>query len=137
MTAATQLIDVRVSCRIGIYFDALAIPAGAPQVVPSGAPGSRPSRTMPEDFAEEAGQASDNVCEGLRPAGAKLSDISQVRSWLTDRDDIDAYVKVRKDVISHRPAYMLVLVPQLIRPGLLLEIEATAVVMQAAAKQHE
>ncbi|MFD1276352.1 Rid family hydrolase [Streptomyces kaempferi] len=59
--------------------------------------------------------------------GAKLSDISQVRSWLTDRDDIDAYVKVRKDVISHRPAYMLVLVPQLIRPGLLLEIEATAV----------
>ncbi|MFD1276353.1 hypothetical protein ACFQ51_45515 [Streptomyces kaempferi] len=68
MTAATQLIDVRVSCRIGIYFDALAIPAGAPQVVPSGAPGSRPSRTMPEDFAEEAGQASDNVCEGLRPA---------------------------------------------------------------------
>ncbi|MFF2999473.1 hypothetical protein ACFVTC_33740 [Streptomyces sp. NPDC057950] len=33
---------------------------------------------MPEDFAKEAGQASDNVCEALRPAGAKMSDIIQV-----------------------------------------------------------
>lgn len=76
------------------------------------------------------------MCEGLRRAGAELSDIGQVRSWLTDRHDIDAYVKVRKDVISHRPAYVLVLVPQLIRPSLRLEIEATAVVMQSAAEQQ-
>jgi enamine deaminase RidA (YjgF/YER057c/UK114 family) len=137
MAAATQFIDARVSRHIGTCSDAVAIPAGATQVVLSGTPGLRPDGTLPEDLAEEAGQASDNVCEALRRAGADLGSIGQVRSWLTDRDDIDAYVEVRKDVISHRPAYMLVLVPQLIRPSLRLEIEATAVVMQSAAEQHE
>jgi enamine deaminase RidA (YjgF/YER057c/UK114 family) len=109
----------------------------APQVVLSGTPGLRPDRTRPEDFAEEARQASDNVREALRCTGAELSDTVQVRSWLTDRDDIDANVKVRKDVISHRPSYMLAVVPQLIRPSLHLEIEVTAVVTHSAAKQHE
>ncbi|MER6976189.1 hypothetical protein [Streptomyces carpinensis] len=42
-------------------------------------------------------------------------------------DATDAYVKVRKDVISHRPAYMLAVVPQLIRPSVRLENEVTAV----------
>lgn len=82
-------------------------------------------------------KASDDVCEALRRAGAELSDIGQVRSGLTDRDDVDAYVKVRKDDISHQPAYMLVLVLQLIRPSLRLKIEATAVVMHSPAEQQE
>lgn len=46
-------------------------------------------------------------------------------------------MKVRKDVISHRPSYMLAVVPQLIRHSLHLEIEVTAVVTHSAAKQHE
>jgi 2-iminobutanoate/2-iminopropanoate deaminase len=48
-----------------------------------------------------------------------------------------AEVKVRKDVISHRPAYMLAVVPQLIRPSLRLVIEVTAVVTHSAAEQYE
>ncbi|MGW0209006.1 Rid family hydrolase [Streptomyces sp. NPDC003233] len=137
MTAATQLIDARVSRHIGTSSEAVAIPAGATQVGLSGTPGFRPDGTLREHFAEEAEQASDNVCEALRCAGAQLSDIVQVRSRLTDRDDTDTYVKVRKDVISHRPAHVLAVVPQLIRPGLRLEIEATAVVTHTAAEQHE
>ncbi|MFF0132422.1 hypothetical protein ACFYTG_43135 [Streptomyces mirabilis] len=38
-----------------------------------------------------------------------------------------------KGVISRRSAFMVVLVPQLIR----LEIEATALVMRSTAEQHE
>ncbi|WP_328890189.1 Rid family hydrolase [Streptomyces sp. NBC_00316] len=137
MTAAAQPIDARTSRRIGTHSDAVTIPAGASQVVRSGTSGLRPDGTLPEDFAEEAGQASDNVCEALRRVGAGLSDVGLVRSWFADRDDSGAYVRVRKDIISHRPAYMLVLVPQLIRPSLCLEVEATAVVMRSAAEQHE
>ncbi|MFE2321964.1 Rid family hydrolase [Streptomyces sp. NPDC059441] len=103
----------------------------------SGTPGLRPDGTRPEDFAEEARQASDNVCEALRCAGAELSDIVQVRSWLTPRGDIDAYVKVRKGVISHRPANMLAVVPQLIRPSLRRESEVTTVVTHSAAEPYE
>ncbi|MFI6829447.1 hypothetical protein ACIBG5_20315 [Kribbella sp. NPDC050241] len=88
------------------FVAAVAIPAGATQVVLSGTPGL-------------------------------LSDLVQVRSWLTDPDAVDTYVKVRNDVISHRPAYMLSVVPQLIRPDLRLEIEVTAVVTHQAAEQNE
>jgi 2-iminobutanoate/2-iminopropanoate deaminase len=137
MTVAAQFVDAGVSRHIGTYSDAVAIPAGATQVVLSGTPGLRPDGTRPEEFAEEARQAWDNVPEALRSAGAELSDIVQVRSWLTDPGDIDAYVNVRKDVISHRPAYMLAVVPQLIWPSLRLEIEVTAVVTHPAAKQDE
>ncbi|MFD7479417.1 Rid family hydrolase [Streptomyces sp. NPDC059837] len=112
-------------------------PGRATHLVLSGTPGLRPDGTRPEDFAEEARQASDNVCEALRCAGAELSDIVQVRSWLTARGDIEAYVKVRKGVISHRPANMLAAVPQLIRPSLRRESEVTTVVTHSAAEQYE
>ncbi|MEU1599558.1 Rid family hydrolase [Streptomyces sp. NPDC005708] len=137
MTAATQFIDATASRHIGTYSDAVAIPTSATQVALSATPGVRPDRARPEDFAEEARQASDNVCEAPRCAGAELSDIVQVRSWLTDPDDIDACLKVRKDVISHRPVRMLAVVLQLIRPILRLEIKVTAVVTHSAAKQRE
>ncbi|MGW2939413.1 Rid family hydrolase [Streptomyces sp. NPDC001156] len=137
MPAPTQSIDATVSRRIGSYSDAVAIPTSATHVALSATPEVRPDRTRPEDFAEEARQASDNVCEALRCAGAELSDIVRVRSWLTDPDDIDACLKVRKDVISHRPVHMLAVVPQLLRPSLRLEIEVTAVVTHSAAKQRQ
>ncbi|MFE9968829.1 hypothetical protein [Streptomyces sp. NPDC005525] len=77
MAVAKQFIDARVSRHIGTHTDAVAIPAGATQVVLSGTPGLRPDGTLPEDFAEEVGQASDSVCEALRQAGADLGDIGQ------------------------------------------------------------
>ena len=46
---------------------------------------------------------------------------------------MDTCVKNHKGVISRRSAFMVVLVPQLIR----LEIEATALVMSSTAEQHE
>ncbi|TCC54410.1 enamine deaminase RidA [Kribbella pittospori] len=115
----------------------VTLPVGATQVVLSGTPGLRPDGTRPEDFADEARLAWGNVREALRCAGAELSDIVQVRSWLTDPDDFDTYVKVRNDVVSHRPAYMLAVVPRLIRLDLRLEIEVTAVVTRPAARQDE
>ncbi|MFE4757860.1 hypothetical protein ACFRIB_48085 [Streptomyces mirabilis] len=77
-------------------------------------------RTEPlqEDFAEEARQAPDPGAP--RRAAAELGDVGQVRSWLTGRDIMDTCVKNHKGVISRRSAFMVVLMPQLIR----LEIEA-------------
>jgi hypothetical protein len=46
---------------------------------------------------------------------------------------MDTCVKNHKGVISRRSAFMVVLVPQLIR----LEIEAAALVMRSTAEQHE
>jgi 2-iminobutanoate/2-iminopropanoate deaminase len=77
------------------------------------------------------------VREVLRCAGAGSSDLVQVRSWLTDLGAVDAYVRVRQDVVSHRPAYMLAVAPPLIWPGLRPELGVTAVVTHPASKQDE
>ena len=49
------------------------------------------------------------------------------RSVLTHAEDIPAYAKVRSRFLgSARPASMLLIVPELVRPEFLLEIEAVA-----------
>ena len=133
---ATQFIDAGVSRHIGTYSDAVAILAGATQVVLSGTPGQRPGGTRPEDFADEARQACDNV-RGAAVRGREAERHRSGRSWLTSPGDIDTYVKARKGILFYRPAYMLAVVAQLIWPSLRLEIEVTAVVTHPAANQDE
>ena len=115
------------AAHIGTYADAVAVPAGAELIFVSGTPGLREDGTVPDDFAEEAALAWRNVQAALQAAGADLGDIVSVRQWLTDPDDIPAYVKVRAATIHHSPAFMLGVINQLVWPRLRVEIEATAV----------
>jgi enamine deaminase RidA (YjgF/YER057c/UK114 family) len=50
------------------------------------------------------------------------------RTWLTDTADLPAYLEVRKEFVTHRPAYMLAVVPQMVRADLRVEIEILAAV---------
>jgi enamine deaminase RidA (YjgF/YER057c/UK114 family) len=126
MITETTPIDTGIARHIGSYSDAVRVPAGYEQIFVSGTPGLRADGTLPEDFREEATQAWRNVEEALHRAGAQLSDIVSVRQWLTDADDLPTYVAVRKEVIRHKPAFMLGIIPGLVWPQLRLEIEVTA-----------
>ncbi|MEU1533902.1 hypothetical protein [Streptomyces fagopyri] len=137
MAAVTQSIDAGVSRRSGACSHAHAIPGGAGRAFRSDTQAARPDETMPKDPAEGVGHGSDAVRKTPRRAGAEPSATIHVRPWPTDRDGIEADVRVRKAVISHRPAYMLTLVQQAIRSGLRREAADTAVVMQSAAEHHE
>ncbi|MFD7608494.1 hypothetical protein ACFWAN_50560 [Streptomyces mirabilis] len=126
MAVAAQVIDARVSRRLGAYLDA-SRPRAAPR---------RPSPSLRQDgtaggFRRGGPEAPDSGAP--RRAAAELGDVGQVRSWLTGRDVMDTCVKNHKGVISRWSAFMVELVPQLIR----LEIEATALVMRSTAEQHE
>jgi 2-iminobutanoate/2-iminopropanoate deaminase len=56
-----------------------------------------------------------------------VDDIVKVSQYLTRAEDIPAYVKVRSEVLgSLRPAFMLVVVPQLIWPEVFVEVEVIA-----------
>jgi enamine deaminase RidA (YjgF/YER057c/UK114 family) len=133
--ATIQAIDSGVSRHIGRYADAVRIPAGHDLVILSGTPGLREDGTTPPDFAEEARRAWVNVERALRNADARLTDIVSVRTWLTSRDDVPAYVDVRNEFITHKPAYMLAVVEQVVWPSLRLEIEVTAALPPKAS--HE
>jgi 2-iminobutanoate/2-iminopropanoate deaminase len=122
-----ESVDVGIAHQIGRYADAVRVPAGLEQVITSGTPGLRPDGTLPSGFAEEAEQAWRNVEQALNKAGAGLGDIISVRQWLTDPANVKTYAEVRSRFVRHEPAFMLAVVPGLVRPEFRVEIEVVAV----------
>jgi 2-iminobutanoate/2-iminopropanoate deaminase len=93
------------------------VPAGRDQIIVSGTPGLDESGAIPADFADEARQAWRNVAAILARSGAAISDIVSVRQYLTRAEDIEAYVAVRKEMITHEPTFMLMVVDALVWPA--------------------
>jgi enamine deaminase RidA (YjgF/YER057c/UK114 family) len=62
-------------------------------------------------------------------AGSSLTDVVSIRQWLLDADDIPGYVAVRSTFITHQAASMLAVIPALVRPDFLVEIEVIAAVV--------
>jgi enamine deaminase RidA (YjgF/YER057c/UK114 family) len=125
---APQTYDAGVSHRIGRYPDAIRVPAGYDQIIVSGTPGLDENGNIPADFADETRQAWRNVAAILEKAGASISDIVSVRQYLTREEDIKTYVEVRKEMITHEPAGMLLVAKAMVRPEIHVELEAVALV---------
>jgi len=125
---APQTYDARVSHQIGRYSDAIRVPAGYDQIVVSGTPGLDENGSIPADFADEARLAWRNVAAILEKAGASISDIVNIRQYLTREEDIRTYLAVQKQIITHEPAGMLVVATAMVWPEIHVEIEAVALV---------
>ena len=125
---ATRSFDAGIASQIGHYADAVRVPASYDQIVVSGTPGLTPDGSLAGDMTGQATQAWQNVETALNQAGATLPDIISVRQWLTSTDDLQAYVHVRNEFITHKPAFMLGVIPGLVRPDFLIEIEVIAAI---------
>jgi 2-iminobutanoate/2-iminopropanoate deaminase len=121
-----ETYDAGFSHQIGRYSDAVRVPAGRDQIIVSGTPGLDENHAIPADFADEARQAWRNVAAILEVAGASISDIVSVRQYLTRAEDIETYAAVRKEMITHEPAFMLMVVDALVWPQIHVEIEVIA-----------
>jgi enamine deaminase RidA (YjgF/YER057c/UK114 family) len=81
----------------------------------------------PGDAASQAWAAFAIVEGALIEAGFDLDDVVRTRMYLVDAADADAVVAVHGELFKHvRPAATLVVVTRLIRPSLLVEVEAEA-----------
>jgi 2-iminobutanoate/2-iminopropanoate deaminase len=119
--------DIGVAAHIGAYSDAVEVTSGARWLAISGTPGMAPDGTISPSFEEQAAQAWSNVCSALSEAGFTVSDLVKITQYLTNADDIAAHAVVRSRFLgSARPASMLVVVPALVWPQMLIEIEAWA-----------
>ena len=112
--------------RAGGYADAVRLPAGSVQVVTSAIPGLTPTGAVPKTFDAEAQQAWVNVRKALLAAGACLRDVVSVRARLTDPADIPAYERATASFLEHDVVTSLVVVRQLRRPGLRVEVDVVA-----------
>ena len=124
--------DVHVASQIGAYSDAVEVPPNARWLFTSGTPGLALDGSLPADIAGQAELAWRHIAAMLERAGMDVHDLVKVTHYLRRAADIPAYVEVRARFLGDaRPASMLLVVGELVRPEFLLEIEAVAAAVPA------
>jgi len=124
---AHKIHDTGVSKHIGKYSDAIEAAPGLRWLHTSGTPGLDENGKLPPTIEEQSRHAWRNVFAALAKAGMTKEDIVKVTTSLTSAELVPAYVKVRSEFLGDvRPAFMLSIVPGLIWPNVLVEIEVIA-----------
>src|ERR1700675_3698044 len=83
--------------------------------------------------AAQTKQALDNVRAVVEAGGCSMRDVIRLQTFLTRAEDIPGFMKARSDVFPEYfpdggyPPNTLLVVSRLVRPELLVEIEAMAV----------
>lgn len=124
---ANIAIDINVASQIGKYSDAIEVPPNARWLYTSGTPGLALGGHVPDDIAGQAEVAWAHIVNMLKQADMNVNDLVKVTHYLLHAEDIPVYVKVRTKFLGDaRPASMLLIVPALVKPNFLLEVEAIA-----------
>src|SRR4029453_1693014 len=124
---ANRIHDVGIAGQIGTYSDAVEAPANARWLMTAGTPGLDASGKGPPDVGAQAELAWTHIVAMLKRADMSVHDLVKVAQYLLRPSDIAAYAEVRaRHLGSARPASLLLIVPTLVRPEFLLEVEAYA-----------
>ncbi|MGO4700111.1 RidA family protein [Dyella sp. 2RAB6] len=114
------------------YTHVVEVPAGARTLYLSGqiALDAKGNLVGAGDFAAQAEQVFANIDTALKASGASFRNVVKINMYVTDMTQLKALRAARDKYIDvqHPPASTLVEVNKLAREGLLLEVEATAVV---------
>ncbi|CAM2157258.1 2-iminobutanoate/2-iminopropanoate deaminase [Pararobbsia alpina] len=121
------LHKIGVSSQIGVYSDATEVGPNQRWLFTAGTPGLHPDGTLPPDITGQSQQAWENIMAILNKAGMDVTDIVKVTTSLLDAKYVGDYAKVRKEFLKgYEPAFMLQIIPGLIWPEVLVEIEVIA-----------
>ena len=121
------ICDIGVASQIGIYGDAIEVAPNMRWLITSGTPGLSVASGLPDDTAGQAEIAWQNIVNLLAKADMTVADIVKVTQYLTRAEDIKAYAEVRARFLGeNRPASMLLVIPQLVWPEILVEVEIIA-----------
>ena len=119
--------DIGVGRQIAAYSDAIEVGPNLRWLLTSGTPGLATDGDLPKDISGQAELAWKHVISMLEQAGMTVADIVKVTQYLTRAEDIAAYGKVRTRFLGDvRPAAMLLVIPELVRPEFLVEVEIVA-----------
>ena len=122
--------------------EGLSQPVGYSQVVTvrgrgktiylGGKAGIYPDGSFPDSLAEQSDLTFENIRKALAAAGAKPEDVVDIQIFIVDLANVDptpVYQGVRNFFpAGHKPTSMVIGVSALAYPGLLVEINVTAVV---------
>jgi len=125
---------------LGMYSHGM-IARGGELVVVAGQVGLTAEGRVPgDDVGSQTKQALENVRTVVEAAGCTMRDVVRLQTFLTRAEDIAGFMKARQEVFPGYfpdkvyPPNTLLVVSRLVRPELLVEIEAMAV-RQGGAKR--
>src|SRR2546428_523923 len=127
---------------LGLYSHGVVASAGEIVVVAGqvGAPGG--SQRPPADVVGQTKQALENVRAVVEAAGCSMRDVIRLQTFLTRAEDIGGFMKARGEIFPTYfpdkvyPPNTLLVVSRLVRPELLVEIEAMALRPRRSAKKR-
>ena len=117
-----------IACHIGSYSDAVEIVDAKRILYVSGTPGiDHDNGSLPDSFSDQAELAWTNIIRILGEANMGVEDIVKLTQHLVRRDDMQIYREIRSRYLgSCAPASMLTLLPGLVWPNMLIELEVVA-----------
>lgn len=124
---ARSLLPADLRPPFGRYSHGVAVPPGARLVVTSGQLGVNADDSVPATVEGQAERCFEAIRAILAADGMSLADIVRLNAYVTRREDMQAYMRVRDRYVAEPlPASTLVIVSGFTRPEFLVEIEATA-----------
>lgn len=112
---------------IGAYTQAILLPPNARVLQISGQVGIDPAGVVPDGVTAQAEAIFDNIEAILAAADMGPGDLIKLTAYLVEPADLPAYGAVRAARLGDlRPCSTLVFVKALVRPELVVEVEAIA-----------
>ena len=104
------------------------IPNNSTLLTIAGQVGVMPDGTLAQGIEAQCEWALKNVLEVLQANGMRAQDLVKLGTYLTDRDQLAAYRRVRQTILGDHvvPPSTLVIVSGLADPAWLVEVEAYA-----------
>jgi len=119
---------------LGMYSHGMTAPAGELVVVAGQVGTDRAGNVVGRgDVVAQTKQAFENVRSVLTAAGTGMVDVIRFQTFLTHASDIDGFMEARAEVFPRYfpdgvfPPNTLLVVARLVKPELLVEIEAMAI----------
>lgn len=111
----------------GRYSHGVEVAAGSRLVFCSGQLGVGPDDSVPDGVEAQTQLCFENIASILREAGLSISDIVRINAYVTAREHMQGYMKVRDaHVGAPPPASTLMIVSGFTRAEFVVEVEAIA-----------
>jgi enamine deaminase RidA (YjgF/YER057c/UK114 family) len=123
------LMPKSIAAPLARYAHGTLMHAGARIIRTSGQLGLADDGVVPDSVAEQAAICFANIRAILAEGGMGVQDICHISAWLTDRNDLPAYMAARDAFLGESgvlPASTLLLVAGFSRPEFKVEIEVMA-----------
>ncbi|MBI4637128.1 MAG: RidA family protein [Candidatus Rokubacteria bacterium] len=118
---------------LGMYSHGMVVPGGEIVVVAGQVGMDARGRVAGQDIVSQTRQALENVRAVVEAGGCAMRDVVRLQTFLTRAEDIPGFMGARAEVFPGYfpdgtfPPNTLLVVSRLVRPELLVEIEAMAV----------